>query len=183
MQSIVFTAYFAARQVLSVALASGSHVIGRSPACQIIIPHDSVSRRHARLSVAGSDVVVTDLNSRNGTFLNGTRIRCAHVGFGQSLSFGAVHCTIVARRTEIGCDEEEETGSIHDAGSSEILNLLTQGQRRVLERLCEGEPEKQIAENLHISVHTVHAHVRAIYRQLGVHSRAELLARTLRRVT
>ena len=74
MQSIVFTAYFAERQVLSVALAGGSHVIGRSPACQIIIPHDSVSRRHARLSIAGSDVVVTDLNSRNGTFLNGTRL-------------------------------------------------------------------------------------------------------------
>jgi DNA-binding CsgD family transcriptional regulator len=51
----------------------------------------------------------------------------------------------------------------------------------VLERLLEGQSEKQIAYDLAISQHTVHDYVKALYKKYGVASRAELLALVLPR--
>lgn len=49
----------------------------------------------------------------------------------------------------------------------------------VLSLLLRGESEKRIARQLQLSPHTVHHHVKAIYRAHDVTSRAELLARCL----
>jgi len=50
--------------------------LGRSPSCEIPLVDDGqVSRRHARVVVQGSALVLTDLGSRNGTLLNGERVQ------------------------------------------------------------------------------------------------------------
>jgi hypothetical protein len=47
----------------------------RSPAAAALAEHDKVSRRHARVAIdAGGAVVVTDLYSTNGTFVDGERL-------------------------------------------------------------------------------------------------------------
>ncbi|RMF43289.1 MAG: FHA domain-containing protein [Anaerolineae bacterium] len=56
-----------------------SLLIGRGPDCDIIIPSRQVSRHHARLSREGSQVVLEDLGSKNGTFCNGQPVRIAVV--------------------------------------------------------------------------------------------------------
>lgn len=56
-------------------------------------------------------------------------------------------------------------------------------QAAVLQRLCEGDAEKQVARTLGVSRSTVHVYVKAIYRVYGVHSRAELLAAVFRMVS
>ena len=48
-------------------------VLGREPGCDVVIAHDSVSRRHARLVFAGEDWVLTDLGSKNGIRIDGER--------------------------------------------------------------------------------------------------------------
>src|SRR5262249_46453694 len=53
--------------------------------------------------------------------------------------------------------------------------------RQTLTALLEGDSEKQTALRLGLSVNTVHEYVTALYRLFGVCSRAELLARFLRR--
>jgi len=53
---------------------------------------------------------------------------------------------------------------------------LSDGQRQVLRLLVQGVSEKEAAAALHVSYHTVHSHVKLIYRQLGVSSRGELVA-------
>jgi DNA-binding winged helix-turn-helix (wHTH) protein len=55
-------------------LSAGENILGRDPDASVQVDHASVSRRHARISVRGSDVVLEDLASRNGTFLGGRRI-------------------------------------------------------------------------------------------------------------
>ncbi len=50
------------------------NVVGRSPTVQIIINEASVSRQHARFVLVGDHVVVEDMGSSNGTFLNDVRI-------------------------------------------------------------------------------------------------------------
>ena len=54
---------------------SGVIGIGREPDNTIAITDDTyLSGHHAKVSVAGGQVIVDDLASRNGTFLNGSRI-------------------------------------------------------------------------------------------------------------
>ncbi|WP_224362304.1 sigma-54-dependent Fis family transcriptional regulator [Hyalangium versicolor] len=48
--------------------------IGRSPSCEIPIDDDKVSRRHARVFVRAGQVWLRDLESRNGTLVNGQRV-------------------------------------------------------------------------------------------------------------
>jgi len=58
---------------------------------------------------------------------------------------------------------------------------LSPKQRIALRFLLSGDSEKQIAAKLRRSPHTVHMHVKAVYRTLGVTSRAELLSQFLQR--
>jgi DNA-binding NarL/FixJ family response regulator len=53
------------------------------------------------------------------------------------------------------------------------LALLTNQQARILSLICEGKLNKQIAFDLSIAETTVKAHVTAIMRKLGVHSRTQ----------
>lgn len=52
-------------------------VIGRHPDCQIQLDSNMVSRRHARVFRDGTRLLVEDLGSGNGTFLNGGRVAAA----------------------------------------------------------------------------------------------------------
>src|SRR5262249_40237438 len=49
-------------------------VVGRHPGCDIRVPDETVSRRHARIISQRGGYYVEDLGSRNGTFLNGQPI-------------------------------------------------------------------------------------------------------------
>ena len=58
-----------------------SVAIGRSPDNnQVVLDDVEVSRWHARLDVSGSNVMLTDLNSANGTFLNGKPVASSSFG-------------------------------------------------------------------------------------------------------
>ena len=46
-------------------------VIGRGSAADLSIPDPSISRRHALARLEGKTVVLEDLGSANGTYLNG----------------------------------------------------------------------------------------------------------------
>lgn len=55
--------------------------------------------------------------------------------------------------------------------------LLTPRQSRILQLVADGYQDRAIARALGISIRTVHTHLQHIYRQLGVTSRTEALAR------
>jgi len=48
----------------------GQILIGRDAACDIVIPDRQVSRQHARISNTGKGIILEDLGSKNGTFVN-----------------------------------------------------------------------------------------------------------------
>src|SRR5262245_41925194 len=50
-------------------------VVGRHPGCDIRVPDETVSRRHARIISQRGGYFVEDLGSRNGTFLTASRSR------------------------------------------------------------------------------------------------------------
>jgi DNA-binding winged helix-turn-helix (wHTH) protein len=58
----------------SVPLTDGEHIAGRDAECSLVIDGTTVSRRHARITVANGAATIEDLDSLNGTFVNGARI-------------------------------------------------------------------------------------------------------------
>lgn len=67
-------------------------VVGRRESCDIVLPDENISRRHARLEVQNGSWVVTDLDSTNGTIVNGVRIKSKQLESGDNLKFGATVC-------------------------------------------------------------------------------------------
>lgn len=63
----------------AIPIAGPKFVIGRAPDCQLRPGSDSVSRHHCQFEVEPGQVVLRDLNSRNGTFVNDQQIREPHV--------------------------------------------------------------------------------------------------------
>ena len=57
----------------------------------------------------------------------------------------------------------------------DIMNELTPAQRRVLVHLLAGFSESQIVAELNISKHTVHDHIKAMYRKLHIKARTQLI--------
>ncbi len=49
-------------------------IIGRSPAASVKVPSSLVSRKHCEIASSGGELVVRDLGSANGTFVNDERI-------------------------------------------------------------------------------------------------------------
>ena len=71
-------------------LGEGVTVIGRAAECGIAILDRSLSRQHAQLEIAGGRVVVRDLASKNGTFVNGAQIELQSLSDGDRLRCGDV---------------------------------------------------------------------------------------------
>ncbi|NDE99217.1 MAG: FHA domain-containing protein, partial [Verrucomicrobia bacterium] len=62
------TATLESGQQISVLLEEGIALLGRDPTCPICLPSDSVSRNHARLTLAAESLILEDLDSTAGTF-------------------------------------------------------------------------------------------------------------------
>ncbi|HXG94237.1 MAG TPA: FHA domain-containing protein [Blastocatellia bacterium] len=71
------------------ALQSERVVIGRDPSqCQIVLENPMVSKRHAMIEVNNHQATIIDLDSRNGTFVNGVQIKRRDLRDGDTVSFG-----------------------------------------------------------------------------------------------
>lgn len=66
------------------------NVIGRAAECDISLAAAHLSRRHAQLQIIDGMLFVKDLDSANGTFLNGKRVAEARVKRGDELRFDAL---------------------------------------------------------------------------------------------
>jgi FHA domain len=67
----------------------GRWVLGRSSDCDVVLPFDdAVSRRHAEIAVRAGTCLVRDLDSCNGTKLNGRFVRRARLRRGDVLVVG-----------------------------------------------------------------------------------------------
>ena len=68
---------------------------------------------------------------------------------------------------------QEEGQQTAGSSAAERLSSLTAQQARILQLICEGKLNKQIAYDLSIAETTVKAHITAIMRKLGVQSRTQ----------
>jgi len=71
-----------------VQLADQGKTIGREPGNDVIVENLLVSGYHARIDPAGKDYILTDLQSKNGTFVNGERVTSAKLKDGDHILIG-----------------------------------------------------------------------------------------------
>ncbi len=64
--------------------------IGRGRGTSIVLPHPLISRQHCELYEAGGQLMVRDLGSLNGTFVNNQRITESPIAPGELLTVGTV---------------------------------------------------------------------------------------------
>ncbi|MBK8253944.1 MAG: GGDEF domain-containing protein [Polyangiaceae bacterium] len=67
----------------------GECVIGRAQTVQVRLLDDGISRKHARVVQIGDKVYIEDLQSSNGTYLNGEPIQTAELKDGDKIRIGS----------------------------------------------------------------------------------------------
>jgi len=86
--------------------------IGRGEKNTLVIRDASVSASHCEILAFGPEVIVRDLDSANGTFVNGSRLRGqTQVKSGQTLRFGKVEARLELGQT---IDDSSEMTAIHE---------------------------------------------------------------------
>ncbi|MDG0817067.1 FHA domain-containing protein [Bdellovibrio svalbardensis] len=76
-------------------LKMGRNVIGRAPTCDIKITSAGVSKEHTEVTVYKEKIVITDLKSSNGTFLNGIRMQTGIMRLGDKLGIHDVLADVI----------------------------------------------------------------------------------------
>lgn len=69
-------------------IEGGEHTVGRSTRADVQLDDDSISRMHAKVTLIGDEVVVEDLGSVNGTFVNGERCSLRKLVDGDKIRIG-----------------------------------------------------------------------------------------------
>jgi len=67
---------------------NGETTLGRSHRADVRIDDDSISRLHAKVTLAGSNIVIEDLGSSNGTLVNGERVARGVLKDGDKIRLG-----------------------------------------------------------------------------------------------
>ena len=80
-------------------LKLGTNRIGRSQDCDLPIPHPTVSGLHCEIVLGDEGVTIRDMESTNGTFVDGMRVREAALSSGQTLRLGDVE--LLVETTEV----------------------------------------------------------------------------------
>lgn len=73
-----------------------STLVGRHSECDICLPSDEISRKHAKIFITADGLFVEDLGSANGTFVNGKRIRREKIEPGDELKLDTVRFLVQA---------------------------------------------------------------------------------------
>ncbi len=95
-----------------VEITQASVLIGRDPACEVVLADGSVSRKHARIELRDDRWYVVDQGSANGTFLDSVRATDTPVRSGQELRFGAVSFRVEISSPEAGATVLTDVGPV-----------------------------------------------------------------------
>jgi pSer/pThr/pTyr-binding forkhead associated (FHA) protein len=79
-------------------------VIGRSSDLDMVLVEDMVSRKHAKISTHAEQLIIQDLGSTNGTFVNGEKIKKARLKEGDRVLIGTSILKVVSGRADVQDD-------------------------------------------------------------------------------
>jgi hypothetical protein len=124
-------------------------VVGRSSDLDMVLVEDMVSRKHAKISAAGDQIVIQDLGSTNGTFVNGEKIKKARLKEGDRILIGTSIIKLIAvdgsnsvteeaarqrleatgQRRSVSGANKPMSGSIDEIPLPDLLQLLSTSRK------------------------------------------------------
>ena len=113
--------------------------IGRVEDNTFQIAEPSVSSHHCEVLLKGPDVVVRDLNSTNGTFINGEKVTETVLKIGQILRLGQIEMRLETDAPPTPAKRLEQTMAMQRGVS---LNELEQGPRGGFDTTSKGFSKK-----------------------------------------
>jgi len=118
-------------------------LVGSDETCDLILVEPTVSRHHLELERVGDRFLVKDLESTNGTSINGTRIKEAYLAPGGILRVGNVELMFqpVYEAAQAGTQQCEEFGTLLAASPAmkSIMGLLRRAAKLGTTVLLRGE--------------------------------------------
>ena len=96
-------------------LPSTVTIIGRKHDCDLCIPLMGVSRRHCEINQDNGRLKIRDLDSRNGTYLNGKKVSESLINPGDRVSVGPLDFTVSLK------EQPDKQQQISEKMSSEFL--------------------------------------------------------------
>ncbi len=135
-------------------LAEGSWIIGRAASCRIRFDSPAVSERHAVITVRESGVVLEDLNSLNGTFVNGEPIDGAVVldesmvaQIGDNM-FRVSSQAPGVENMELEDDPADDSAVDLDADENDEEQNSEEDSMRELRRSVQGQIQKELLNRM-----------------------------------
>jgi transcriptional regulator with AAA-type ATPase domain len=93
--------------------------VGSSPGNDVVLSDRTVSARHCRIEPGESGVVIRDLGSRNGTYVNGVRVIAAQLPTGGQIRVGRTDLSLVERAE---CIRSPSGGLVADSAVMQKLS-------------------------------------------------------------
>jgi pSer/pThr/pTyr-binding forkhead associated (FHA) protein len=160
-----------------VRLAVGQHcVMGRSPNCELPIPSVGASRRHAHVTWESQGIMIRDLDSTNGTFVNGAKLTGPHrlapgdrIMIGdRTVTFCHVDPALATQHDAPGDVDTVQFASPHGAGDGSaftgnlteipafaVVQMLELGMKTGLLEIQRGEDSQRIWFHCGMPFHAV----------------------------
>ena len=156
-------------------------IIGRLEECDLILSTSTVSRKHSKISIHRDTPFLTDMGSKNGTFVNGEKIAGQVRLNDQDIIKISSTEFVICQGHPSGDEANSEYTAIGDdapaSGSFAGHYQLSKREEQTLYFLLKGMSVKKIAQYLFISSGTAKNHVLKIYKKTDCHTRIELATR------
>lgn len=147
-------------------LTDGAYLIGRGEHCPIRFPLPDVSERHAILTVRGGRVLVEDLHSANGTFVNGVAIdRAEPLDGGKVVQVGSGMLRVseapATEAADVSAEAEEAEADAASVSRSDVApaappqGLPTPDPARALRRNVQKQIQHELLKRMDLKKLTV----------------------------
>jgi DNA-binding response OmpR family regulator len=124
------------------ALEADVATLGRSTLCDVVVPRETVSRLHARITREGPRFLLQDAGSANGTFVNGERLTAPH---------------LLANRDQIGLGGSAPLFAYADPDPTVVATSRLRFDERTL-RFFLGAHPLELTPNEFRLLHVLHQH-------------------------
>ena len=136
---------FEQKLIKEVPIGSRPIGIGRAPDNDLPVDNLAVSNYHARVYYEANRLVVEDLDSLNGTFVNDLRVERATLHDGDSIWIGKHHIKVDASNDQMGYTSPEITRKANAPRINETMVLDTKTRREMLQQAAAMGERTQFA--------------------------------------
>ncbi len=144
-------------QGTAVPLAEGAEIlVGRESDLDLVLAEDMVSRKHARIAVKDGEILLTDLGSTNGTFVNGQKVKRAKIAEGDRVLVGTSLMKVVraeaVRQAELALTPPPRAtrrptamqGRVEEVPLPDLLQLLAASRKTGVLAIADGGGEARV---------------------------------------